>query len=230
MWKFRMLTLASAAAVISCSDGPAAPSSRLPVSPDPPGVQSDPLSPIRNVTLTLTGRGTITDWRVQTPAGEQRTLGTVIEAAPRAIITGYPVDTLLDIAFSGVPALGDLALAPPTVTIRDVSPGIPIVFLENSPHRLELLIFTRFSGFPARQFIQVEPAALDVTEYVAPDLLGSNGLLKGRIEFLAEEFYREWAPDGSITIHKVAGKTRITAQFTVQMNHRVRKVDHAPGF
>ena len=48
----------------------------------------------------------------------------------------------------------------------------------------------------------MEPATLGVTDYVAPDLLGSNGLLKGHVEFNAEEFYANGLPMGRSQLTK----------------------------
>ena len=221
----RFMVLASAATAVACADGPVGPSLRAPDTV-PPAAESDPLTPVRTVSLSLVGRGTTFEYRTRTPSGEQRTLSTVIEAASREIVVGEPVDTLLAIAFPGVPATGNLVMTPPTaVTIRDVSPGIPIIFFEGSPGRLELVVFTRFSGFPARQFVQAMPATLRITEYVAPGPLGDDGRVVGEIDFLADEYYREWAPDGAITVRQRTGNVRVKAQFQVRLHHEVRIVE-----
>jgi hypothetical protein len=188
------------------------------------------LVPGREVVLSLVGRATTTEWQVRTPTGEHKSLNTVIEVATRPLVTGMPVDTLLAITISGAPTTGDLLMTPPTsITIRDVSPGIPIIFLEDSLGRVELMVFTRYTGFPAREFLQVEPATLRITGYVAPDPLSKNGLIRGTIDFMAEEYYREYAPDGAATIRKRDGKTRIQAAFEAQVEHRVRVVDTTTG-
>ena len=224
----RVATIALAAAVLSCADGPVEPR-RNAESETPPVSESNPLSPAREITLSLVGRGWTIESRVETTSGEQRILSTTLEAATRAIVVGQPVDTLLAIAFPGAPAAGDLMLTPPTtVTIKDVAPGIPIIFFEGSPGRLELLVFTRASGFPLRQLVQAEPATLTVTELVAPEPLRDNGRLEGRIDFLAEEYVREWSPDGAISIRKNAGRVRVTANIEVQLEHRIRQVQAPP--
>ena len=217
----RMLGLASAAVVVACADAPVSPAKDATQSP--PVVESDPAAPVREITLSLLGRGTTTEWTSETPSGAEITLTTEIEAATREIVVGEPVDTLLAISFSGAPALGRLTMTPPTVLVQDVAPGIPIIFLEGSPSRLELAVFIRQSGFPARQFVQTEPATLEVVEYVAPARQAADGRLRAQITFVADEYYREWSPDGSISVRRANGKVRIKAHLTVQLAHRVRE-------
>lgn len=226
MLRFRVVGVASIAVVIACADGPVAPPAMTPVS-EP--VTSDPPSNLREITLSLVGRGFTTEWHTSSPTGDRVIITTDIEAATRALITGLPVDTLLAISFSGVPALGRLDMTPPTtVRIQDVSPGIPLIFFEGSPSRVELMFFARHSAFPVQELIQAQPAALEVTNYVAPSRFASDGLVQGKISFLAAEYYREWAPDGAITIRERAEQVLINAGFEVQLTHRIREVG-APG-
>jgi hypothetical protein len=225
--KKRAFGLASAAVVAACADGPVSPATEAATS-TPPAAEADSVR-TREITLSLVGRGTTTEWRTETPTGAEITVTTEIEAATRELVVGEPVDTLLAMSFAGLPALGSLTMTPPAVNIQEVAPGIPIIFFEGSPTRLELAVFVRQSGFPARQFVQVEPATLEVSEYVASEARGATGLLKGLITFTAEEYYREWAHDGAITMRKSPGQVRVTAHVAVQMGHRVRNAEPVPG-
>jgi len=222
----RILAIASAVLLLSCSDKPSGP-----VSPSMPTSSAAPASAnLSDMDLALRGDGTTIESTMQTPHGEIRSTRSVIGASPGDVPVGVRRDMTFQLAFDGFPRLGDYALAPQSLQVKYAN-GIPFLVTGNMTESggtlgnpdVVLFIWPEGAPVPTRELVLSEPGKLTITEYVAPDLQGSNGRAAGVVAFTADEWVREGVP-GAMTIRKSGDKVHVRAQLSLTWQHRVEHV------
>lgn len=227
-----LLATASAAVMMAaCADAPVSPVAES----SPPRQSQTPPQTTQDLALTLYGIGGTTEFTVQTPTGEQRSVASFFAASPQDLPVGVRRDTTLQFLFSGFPTVGERSISPPTLQVKYFD-GKPFLLTGTlTPNGgtlgtpdLVLFIWPARAPFPVRELVQSEPATLTITQYAPADPLSDNGTLRGHVSFTADEWVREWAPDGAATIRNTGNKVRVNAEFRVTWRHRVQTIDARP--
>jgi hypothetical protein len=230
----RVATVIVAALLAACADGPSAV-----LSPDDrdeanSGVVAEP---IRELSLTLYGRGMTIETFLETSAGEKRSLSSTIVGSTRDVPVGVPRDTTLQYLFAGEPAIGEYTLPAQSVEVMYFGWNPMLVHKEGDENAYtagtpNLMLFSWPQGVPApaREVVQSEPATVTITEYRAPTIDRADGMLRGTIAYVGEEWMRVWAPDGRATMHRTGVRYRIVATMDVTWERSNRHIEPpAPG-
>lgn len=225
----RAASLVLATFLVSCADT---------VAPTPlrharePGNESGSgVEPSREVTLLIYGAGRTLEVYAQTPAGETRTLSSSIVGTTRDVPVGVPRDTTLQFLFAGEPAVGTYMLPAQSVEPMEFG-GVPTLvhrvgdangYTAGTPN-LMIYNWPATAPAPTREIAQVDAATVTITEYVPPAAGRNDGVLRGTIDYVAEEWVRQWSPDGRSTLTNSGVRIRIRAVLDLRWGRETRHI------
>ena len=225
----RVATLMAAALLGACADGPTAIQSR-----DPPGEPSSGTvaGSIRDLSLTLYGRGMTIETFLETPYTQSRTVSSTIVGSTRDVPVGVPRDTTWQYLFDGEPAVGEYTLPAQSVEVMYFGPHAMLVHKEGDANGFtagtpSLMLFSWPQGVPApaREVVQSEAATVTISAYRAPSGNHANGVLRGTIVYVGDEWIREWERDGRATMRPTGVKYRIVASVNVTWERATRHIE-----
>lgn len=191
--------------------GPASPSA--PVEKAPPTLGS----------LSLTGGGFVTEYTLRSSRGSELSWNTTVLASNGSLVEDNGRccrilgDTLFQLNFGGVPALGARVMDPPTLVIGGGD------FRHYGGD--DALLIIRDGDLRMRFFVPIKAWVLNVTGYVAPTPT-AQGEIRGQVSFEAVELVQEkenqLAPN---LLRQLDGTTTVSADFVTPMRYRFTSID-----
>ena len=211
---------------IACSDALTAVPS--PTASPTGATPSSPSSPVEKAPstlglLSLTGGGFLTEYTVTSSRGSERSWNTTVLASNGSLVEDSGRccrilgDTVFQLNFGGVPALGSRMMDPPTLVLGGGD------FRHYGGN--DALLIIRDGDLRMRFFVPIKAWVLNVSGFVAPTP-SAQGEIRGHVSFEAVELVQEKENQLAPTfLRQLDGTTTVRAVFVTPMRYQFTAIE-----